>query len=74
MIVYRLLFSLRLTPEMLAPSYTKALPFDNQKWGFAQQIQGIRLHFRHTAQTGPNVGKCPADVLEFRFRRMNIYS
>jgi len=69
MIVYRLLFSLRLTPEMLAPSYTKRFRFDNQKWGFAQQSGGIRLHFRHRPQTGARLGKCPPDMLEFQFRR-----
>jgi len=38
----------RLTPEMLAPSYTKRSRFDNRKWCFAQQSGAFRLHFRHS--------------------------
>src|SRR5512138_2170672 len=72
LIVYRLLFSLRLTPEMLAPSYTNALPFDNQKSGFAQHWGAGRLHFRHKPMTGPRVGKCRARVVEFLFRRPKL--
>src|SRR6185369_1834536 len=62
-VVYRLLFSLRLTPEMLAPSYTKPLRFHNQKWCFAQHSGTNRLYFRHTPSPDPAAGKQPADVL-----------